>query len=221
MTAWLSLLLALNASSTGGASTCPEPVFAAIEAGDVGAVLRLVTSAAIDAPGTGACAKRTPLLAAAERGRLDVVDALLSLGADVNFTVVEKAGPLRGRVTAECLARAAGHDEVAALLKKRGGEDTVDGCRKRAALVAALRSEEPARLSKERRAGNRLSVEQLLSAVRVADCEGAPTWCAELVRHLPKTPSPARDEVLDELEQWVGVLPGLEAQLQSASRRGP
>jgi ankyrin repeat protein len=218
MKAWLSLVLATSPVPPAPVPVCEGAIFVAIEKGDVAQVQRAVTPATLDTPGTGRCAKRTPLLAAAEWGRLEVVDALLSLGADVNFTVVEKFGPQRWRVTAECLALSAGHDDVVALLRQRGAADTVDGCRRRASLEGAVRAADPVRLAKERKAGNRLSDDALLWALRLTDCASARAYCAELIRHLPPRASPARDLMLDELEQWVGVMPGLEQQLKRLPR---
>ncbi|MDX2015643.1 MAG: hypothetical protein SFW67_35950 [Myxococcaceae bacterium] len=220
----LSLVLATSfvPDRTGPEVSAPQchGLFALIQAGDVEGVRAGLTPETVDAPGTGRCSKRTPLLAAAQWGQADLVELLLGLGADVNFTVVEREGALKGRVTAECLARAFGHDAVGALLRKRGAQDTRDGCLKRAALFAAVSREDPVRLAKERKAGNRLPVAQLLDAVRGVDCGAAPAYCTELVRHLPKEPSDTRDEALDELEAWVEVVPALRQQLSAVRRAG-
>ncbi|MCU0694942.1 MAG: hypothetical protein MUC96_00280 [Myxococcaceae bacterium] len=218
MTALVSLVLLGTTWVADEKPTRCDGVFALIERSAPEVVRAALTPATLDAPGTGACAKRTPLLAAAEWGRPDVVEVLLAMGADVNFTVVERQGPLQGRVTAECLARANGHDAVGAMLRKRGAKDTRDGCLKRAALVAAVAAEDAVRLAKERKAGNRLPPAQLVSALKVTDCGAARGYCTELVRHLPKEPSELRDQALDELETWVEVLPGLREQLASLRR---
>jgi hypothetical protein len=197
---------------------CSGEVFAAIDADDLDRLRLVVTPETVDQPGTGACAKRTPLQYAAERGRLDAVRVLLELDADVDFTVVERQGLMKGRVTAECLARANGHEGVAKLLKSRGASDTVDGCRRRAVTTAALESENPARLAQERRAGNRLTLAQLEVALETLSCEADPALCVELARHVPKEPSDARARVLSSFVEWAQTVPELKPEVSRLQR---
>lgn len=209
MTSLCALVLATRMSM---GPFCPGP-FAIIERGDPAELRKVLSAATIDQPGTARCARRTPLLLAAEMGRLDAVKVLLELGADLDFTVVERDGPMQGRVNSECLARANGHEDVARLLKAKGAKDTVDGCRKRSVRWVTFESREPERLALERKNGNRLSLPQLEFAVGQLSCTAEPELCVELVRHLPKEPSDAKDRVVEFFEDWAVDLPAVRTAL--------
>ncbi len=195
------------------------PLLDAVEAGDVARTLGALAAGDVDQAGEGRCARRTPLLLAAERGHLELVEALLARGADVDFTVVDRRSALPGRVTAECLARANGHQAVAALLRRRGAHDTTDGCRGRALLVAALRAADAAQLGEARRAGYRLALEQVREALTATDCGARAAYCIELSLHLPSEPSVERDRVLSRFWARVHTAPALRRTLPLPGKR--
>jgi hypothetical protein len=214
----VTLMTCVVLATTWAAGPKCEGLFELVEHGDTTALRERLRADTVDTLGTGLCARRTPLLFAAELGKLDTVKVLLELGADVGFTVVERDGLMAGRVTAECLARSNGHDAVAKLLRTKGAKDSVDGCRRRALTTAALKEKSPSKLAKERKAGNRLSLAQLEEVLPTVDCDHGPELCVELVRHLPTTPSEARDRVLSFFEDWAQAVPGLQTEVDRLRR---
>ena len=172
------------------------PLLDAVEAGDVARTLGALAAGDVDQVGEGRCARRTPLLLAAERGHLELVEALLARGADVDFTVVDRRSALPGRVTAECLARANGHQ-----------------------AVAALRAADAAQLGEARRAGYRLALEQVREALTATDCGARAAYCIELSLHLPSEPSVERDRVLSRFWARVHTAPALRRTLPLPGKR--
>lgn len=110
-----TIALAIGSTSLIVGCSMPRDLQEAIETGDVGAVKRIVRSdpKTVNRPFTNQC---KPLGWACDHGRIEIVELLLSEGADINA----RDGSIGVGLTALHRAIAKKHDNVAKLLLSKG-----------------------------------------------------------------------------------------------------
>ncbi len=131
-TTWISAVAMSSASrKPGGASPIGKEsdIWAAAEAGDLGAIERhLANGAAVN--GSGGKSDSTPLLRAAVAGRAEAIELLIRRGADVNIGDRARSTPLHA-------AAFLGHEETVHALVQNGADVNATNARGQTPLGVA------------------------------------------------------------------------------------